>query len=143
MPSPLRALISPSSGAEAFAIVVALIAAGMFIGNWVIGPAISTDIFEHSALPSATRGRATIDAMSARPDPLPYRTPTPAFDTPDAPRYGALAKERAQAEIGGRSAARSVQSELPEQARDAFDDGNASPSPPRSRAIDRHSGIHY
>jgi len=142
MPSPLRALISPSSGAEAFAIVVALMAVGMFIGDWVIGPAISTQIFDHSPLPSATRGRAAIDAMSARPDPSPYRTPTPAFDVPDAPHYGALARQKARAEIGGRRAERGSRSDFPEEVRDDFGFAPA-PEPPHRRVIDRHTGIHY
>jgi len=142
MPFPLRALVSPSSGAEAFAIVVALIAVGMFVGDWVIGPAISTPIFDHSPLPSATRERAAIDAMSARPDPSPYRTPTPTFDIPDDPHYGALARQRARAEIGGRRAEQNSPSAFPEEARDDFGFAPA-PEPAHRRVIDRHTGIHY
>jgi hypothetical protein len=138
MPGRLRALISPSSGAEAFAIVVALFAVGMFIGNWVIGPAISTPVFDHTPLSSATRERAALDAMSARPDPSPYRTPTPAFGAPDNPHYGALARQRALAAIGGRRAERNSPSAFPEEARDAF-----AFAPAQRRVIDRHTGIHY
>ena len=39
--------------------------------------------------------------MVARPDPMPYRAPTPAFDTAGQPTYAAAAKEKAQAELGG------------------------------------------
>ena len=39
--------------------------------------------------------------MVARPDPLPFRTPTPVFDVSGPPDYAAAAKEKAQAELGG------------------------------------------
>ena len=39
--------------------------------------------------------------MVARPDPMPYRAPTPSFDLSGPPNYAAAAKEKAQAELGG------------------------------------------
>ena len=48
----------------------------------------------------------------ARPDPMPYRAPTPAFDTAGEPTYAAAAKEKAQAELGGQT----VDDDVPEAA---------------------------
>jgi hypothetical protein len=109
----------------------------MFIGNWVIGPAVSHDDINAAALPSATQGRAAFDVMVARPDPSPYRTPTPDFDMTAQPRYGAMAKERARAELGGR---RTVDGTMPEFS--SQDSGAAdAPVPPRYRVPDRHTGV--
>jgi hypothetical protein len=38
--------------------------------------------------------------MIARPDPFPYRTPTPAIEQAET-NYAAAAKQRAQSEYGG------------------------------------------
>ena len=40
--------------------------------------------------------------MLARPDPFPYRTATPVFDSPDQTHYAEAAREKARAEIGVR-----------------------------------------
>ena len=80
---------------------MAAIAIGMFVGTWVIGPAITHD---SPAAPSpAAQERATFEDMVARPDPSPYRAATPAFDIA-ATNYAAAAKEKAQAEVGGQTA---------------------------------------
>ena len=78
---------------------MAAIAVGMFVGTWVIGPAITHDIAETPA--QATQERTTFQDMVARPDPMPYRAPTPVFDTAGQPTYAAAAKEKAQAGLGG------------------------------------------
>jgi hypothetical protein len=133
-----------SNRLEASAIAVALVAVGMFVGNWVIGPAISTEAFDHSPLPSAKHQRVLLDQMAARPDPNPYRTPTPTFDLGDAPQYGAAARAQARAAIGGNRVSRNDR-EFPETGQDAFaafDNAPAEPAPPvRSyyRKVDRHT----
>jgi len=81
---------------------LAAIAIGMFVGTWVIGPAVTRDTADIPA--PATQERATFEDMVGRPDPSPYRSATPAFDTSGPPHYGAVAKARAQAGLSGRMA---------------------------------------
>ena len=95
-PSPLR----PS----ALVTVIGALALGVALGDWVLGPALSHDTAERPSLPSAKLERAMIDAMSARPNPSPYRTATPDFDMPNVPHYAALAKEKAENALGRRTA---------------------------------------
>jgi hypothetical protein len=88
--------------AEPLMAAMAVVSISMFIGAWVIGPAItrnSTDAppVQSSPMPDKT----TFDAMVARPDPPPYRAATPAFDLTGPPNYAAAAKQKAQAELGG------------------------------------------
>jgi hypothetical protein len=85
--------------AEPLLAAMAAIAVGMFVGTWVIGPAITRDSAEAPA--PTSQQRTTFEDMVARPDPMPYRAPTPAFDTSGPPSYAAAAKEKAQAEVGG------------------------------------------
>jgi len=107
---------------------MAAVAVGMFVGTWILGPALTHDTPDAPA-PAAQQERISFEAMVARPDPMPYRAPTPVFDTAGQPSYGAAAKEKAQAELGGQ-----------------FDpEGDAEPAPSyptRSwrayRAFDRH-----
>jgi hypothetical protein len=93
---------------------MAVIAIGMFIGAWVIGPALTHDTEEP---PQAIQQRTSLEAMMARPDPSPYRSPTPQFDMAGAPQYGAAAKAKALAELGG----------------EISDDEAAMPEQPRAR----------
>src|SRR5690349_9797579 len=79
---------------------MAAVAVGMFVGTWILGPALTHDTPDAPA-PAAQQERTTFEAMVARPDPMPYRAPTPVFDTAGQPSYGAAAKEKAQAELGG------------------------------------------
>jgi len=52
--------------------------------------------------PPAANGDVPIRTLLvARPDPMPYRAPTPVFDTSGQPSYAAAAKQKAQAEAGG------------------------------------------
>jgi hypothetical protein len=78
---------------------MAAVAFGMFVGGWVIGPAITRDSIEPSA--QRPQGQPSFDEMLARPDPMPYRAPTPTFAGSGPPSYAAAAKEKAQAELGG------------------------------------------
>jgi hypothetical protein len=133
--------------------LLAAVALGGWLGNWVIGPAVSNDRVDRPPLPSAKLERAMIDAMSARPDPSPYRTATPKFEVKDAPDYSAFAKTKAQAAIGPRfpghgapegADAREGYFDLPAPAREAF--GYASDHAPRPspyRKLDRHTGVVY
>ena len=84
--------------AEPLMAAMAAVAVGMFVGTWIIGPAITHDSPEPSA--SVAKERTTFEEMVSRPDPFPYRAPTPAFDTAGQPSYAAAAKEKAQAEAG-------------------------------------------
>jgi hypothetical protein len=102
----MRSLLSgtdrPPFGDAIWLNAMAAIAVGMFIGNWVIGPALSGDPAEHAKLRSAKFERAELRAAAARSDPSPYRTPTPDFGVPEAPQYGKFAKEQARTAFGER-----------------------------------------
>lgn len=118
---------------------MAAVAIGMFIGHWVIGPAINYGMPNREPLRSATLERQALDEASARPDPSPYRTPTPAFETSNAPSYAAAAKHKAQAPLGWRGA---QSLEVPD-AFGALRDPEPAPQPSRARSYDRHTGIRY
>jgi hypothetical protein len=79
---------------------MAAVALGMFVGTWILGPALTHDTPEAPA-PLAQQERTTFEDMVARPDPMPYRAPTPVFDTAGQPSYATAAKEKAQAQAGG------------------------------------------
>ena len=85
--------------AEPYMAALAVVAVSMFVGAWVIGPVITKNSSDVS--PPVSQERPSVEAMNARPDPLPYRAPTPAFDMSGPPNYGAIAKERAQTQAGG------------------------------------------
>lgn len=106
------------------------IAVGMFLGAWMIGPAIT----RHTGVepPAASQERVSFEEMVTRPDPLPYRAPTPAFGMSGPPNYAAAAKEKARAELGGQFADSDEPArEAPSQYRDR--------APSRGyRSIDRH-----
>lgn len=112
--------------AEPYMAAMAAIAAGMFVGAWVIGPAVTRDSPGTPA--PAARDRPSFEDMVARPDPSPYRTATPAFDMA-APNYAAAAKEKAQAETGGRTADAEFTPDTPSPSRAASH---------YDRAFDRH-----
>jgi hypothetical protein len=96
---PLERPPLPEAG---FLNAMAIVAIGMFVGTWIIGPLMSSDAATHVALNSAAEERTMINAGMARPDPSPYRAPTPAFEAPAETHYGKLAKERALAVLGPR-----------------------------------------
>ena len=97
---PQHLLKASSYRSEPLMAAMAAVAVGMFVGTWIIGPAITRNSPEAPAV-AAPAERPTFEAMVARPDPMPYRAPTPAFDTAGQPHYAAAAKEKAQAELGG------------------------------------------
>ena len=86
---------------EAVAVAIAAIGVGMFIGTSIIGPLLSRGSTDR---PAEAFGKTTLESMLARPDPFPFRTPTPAFDTSGTPSYAAAAKEKAQTALGGQPA---------------------------------------
>ncbi len=95
MSSPLEILQKHKLPREPMIAALALVAAGMFAGTWIIGPAVSTD--SARAELSEKTAALTFDEMKARPDPFPYRTATPQFDTGGTPNYAAVAKQNARA----------------------------------------------
>ena len=97
---PRHLLKASTYRSEPLMAAMAAVAVGMFVGNWIIGPAITHNSPETTA-PVAQQERTTFEDMVARPDPMPYRAPTPNFDTAGQPSYAAAAKEKAQAEMGG------------------------------------------
>ena len=94
---------------------MAAVAIGMFIGAWLIGPAITHGSMETPPA-VASQDKTTFDAMVARPDPPPYRAPTPAFDLSGPPNYAAAAKQKAQAALGGAVGDQAVDDEAVPQA---------------------------
>jgi hypothetical protein len=88
--------------AEPLMAAMAAIAIGMAVGTWVIGPAMTHAPAEATA--ATTQEHATFEDMVARPDPLPYRAATPAFDTSGPPNYAEAAKQKAKGELSGRTA---------------------------------------
>jgi hypothetical protein len=101
---------------------MAAVAVGMFVGCWVLGPALTSK--SDAASPAAVKTEPlTFDAMLARPDPFPYRTATPAFDGAGEPHYAEAARAKARAQLGSRSAddpwpsLRQEPADIPSQAR--------------------------
>ena len=95
---PSHLLQTATFRSEPLLAAMAAIAVGMFVGNWIIGPAVTRDSAEAPA--PAAQQRTMFEDLVARPDPMPYRAPTPVFDT-GQPSYAAAAKQKAQAEAGG------------------------------------------
>jgi hypothetical protein len=117
---------------------MAAIAIGMFLGNWVIGPMLNTDSPDRQRLQSAVLEQMTISEASLRPDPSPYRTPTPTFNMPET-HYATAATERAQASLGWRGNATA-------DAFQTFDEVPEAPAPRqqfRASRFDRHTGVRY
>jgi hypothetical protein len=119
-------LLQPATfRSEPLLAAMAAIAVGMFVGTWLIGPAITRDTAQTPALPS--QQRITFEDLVSRPDPMPYRAPTPTFDASGPPNYGAMAKEKAQAEIGSQA-----------WGGQAWDDDSIPERPRSSRWSSRH-----
>ena len=96
---PRHLLQASTFRAEPLMAAMAAVAIGMFVGAWLLGPAITHDTSDPT--PQAAQQRTSFDTMVALPDPPPYRTATPAFDMANAPNYAEAAKAKAQAELGG------------------------------------------
>ena len=130
MPFPRHLLQASTFRSEPLMVALAAVAIGMFVGTWVIGPAVTHGSSDAPA--PISQERTTFEAMAARPDPMPYRTATPAFDMSGPPNYAAAAKQKALAELGGQSVDGDG-SEAAAPVREPF-----SFRPSRSRPFDRH-----
>lgn len=97
MADAVTALDKGKPRAEPLMVAIAAVAAGMFVGTWIIGPMVSAGSMpkEHG-----TETPLSYEQMLARPDPFPYRTPTPVVQQAQT-NYAAAARQRAQAEYGG------------------------------------------
>jgi hypothetical protein len=142
----------PAFGSTTWLNVMAVVAVGMFIGTWILGPAISSGPTEYAKLRSATEEKARFESAMARPDPSPYRYPTPAFDMSNGPSYGKIAKQRAQAMYGrgGGDGVRVSQSNAIGEAfgslnwQDSDTAHRPAPAPSgRYQQRDRHTGVTY
>ena len=98
---------------EAVAVAIAAIGVGMFIGTWIIGPAVTYETVGRAAEQTEPM---SFHAMLAQPDPSPFRTPTPAFEVSGVPSYAAAAKEKAQAALGGATSADDGSQQFEQQA---------------------------
>jgi hypothetical protein len=109
MPFPRHLLDAKTFRSEPYMAAMAVIAVGMFIGAWVIGPAITREPEAPAApaqeqaqnQPPAQQQPLSYQAMLSRPDPSPYRAPTPNFGSQGAPNYAEAAREKARAGLGG------------------------------------------
>jgi len=126
MRMPSHLLQASTIRSEPVLAAMAAIAVGMFVGTWVIGPAMTRD---KSEVPAQTsQEKVSYEAMVARPDPMPYRAATPAFDTSGAPNYGVAAREKAREVSGSQFVDNNAVTE----------DQGYSRLPSRSRLPDRH-----
>jgi hypothetical protein len=100
MANPVTALDKGKPRAEPLMVAIAAVAVGMFVGTWIIGPLVSSGPMSKER---GTEPPLSYEQMLARPDPFPYRTPTPVIE--QAPtNYAAAARQRAQSEYGGQLA---------------------------------------
>jgi hypothetical protein len=111
---------------------MAAVAVGMFVGYWVIAPAISTDSPPREALRSAQFERLSLDEARARPDPSPYRTPTPEFAAPASTTYAQIARQKAKTSSDDDD----MPAAFAEPPRERW-------SYTRGRSADRHTGVRY
>jgi hypothetical protein len=81
---------------------MAAVAVGMFIGCWVIGPAMTSGGDTAKQVPAKSEV-LSFEAMLKRPDPFAYRTPTPVFDDAGPTHNAETARAQARAEVGVRS----------------------------------------
>ena len=109
---------------------MAAIAVGMFLGAWFLGPMLSHN---NSDVPGSTaRERMNYEQMVARPDPPPFRSPTPTFDSSNAPDYAAAARAQAQGQM----------SDLPNGDATATIPHGSGPARSRAQRFDRHGVIY-
>jgi hypothetical protein len=133
MNDPLLNLERPKPYSEIVMVGLAAVGIGILLGIWVAAPAL-TGTASAVSDPTMRSIPMSYNDMMAQPDPFPYRTATPAFDSGGRIDYAAAAKARAQAEYGGRLA-------TGDDATDPWDRQTRRTSP-RSYVPDRHSGIH-
>ncbi|MBX9843692.1 MAG: hypothetical protein K2Z80_17975 [Xanthobacteraceae bacterium] len=97
MANAVTALDKGKPRAEPLMVAIAAVAVGMFVGTWIVGPMVSSGSMSKER---ATETSLSYEQMLARPDPFPYRTPTPVVEQSQT-SYAAAARQRAQAEYGG------------------------------------------
>ena len=93
----------PKPYAELVMMGLATIGIGILAGIWIAGPAMTGTGNSLASDPLTRWIPPTYGEMISRPDPSPYRTATPNFDTSGQPDYAAAAKARAQAGTTGQS----------------------------------------
>jgi hypothetical protein len=98
MANAVTALDKGKPRAEPLMVAIAAVAVGMFVGTWVLGPMVSSDPMSKERVNETP---LSYEQMIARPDPFPYRTPTPVAEQQAQTNYAAAAKQRAQSEYGG------------------------------------------
>lgn len=103
MPAPIffKRETPPKPYAEFAMLSLAAIGIGILAGIWIGGPALTGDGNRHASDPVTRWVPMTYGEMISRPDPSPYRSATPDFDTSGQIDYAASAKARAQAETRG------------------------------------------
>ena len=92
MTNALTALDKGKPRAEPLMVAIAALAFGMFAGTWIIGPSVSGGSYSKER--TTTEEPLTYEQMIARPDPFPYRTPTPAFPQQAATSPAPIVRER-------------------------------------------------
>jgi hypothetical protein len=117
------------------AVAATSLAAGAVTGSAVIGPAMSTD----GSGAQAPRWAASSEPLTVeKPNPFPYRTPTPNFGNVAPPANAAAARAKARARASAR-AMRHISRPVRDFSRYANEDSFASAPSVRSAPRDRHS----
>jgi hypothetical protein len=98
MANAVTALDKGKPRAEPLMVAIAAVAVGMFVGTWVLGPMVSSGSMSKERVNETP---LSYEQMIARPDPFPYRTPTPVAEQQAQTNYAAAAKQRAQSEYSG------------------------------------------
>jgi hypothetical protein len=127
-------LEKPKPYSEPVMIGLAAVGIGILLGIWVAAPAMTGSGTSVALDPMLRSIPMSYNDMMTRPDPFPYRTASPTFDTSGRIDYAALAKARAQAEYSGRAVGRDDMTGPP--------DRQTGRTSWRSYVPDRHSGIH-
>jgi hypothetical protein len=126
MANTVTALDKGKPRAEPLMVAIAAVAVGMFVGTWVLGPMVSSG---STSKERVNETPLSYEQMVARPDPFPYRTPTPVAEPQTQTNYAAAAKQRAQSEYVGHFAEDSQ----------AVDPWQSQRSRWRASAPDRHA----
>jgi hypothetical protein len=95
---PSHLLQTATFRSEPLLAAMAAIAVGMFVGTWIIGPAVTRDSADAPA--PAAQQRTTFEDLVARPDPMPYRALRSSIHRVN-PVTPLPQSKKAQAEAGG------------------------------------------
>src|SRR6185295_13384476 len=100
MPAPVfyKREARPKPYAELAMLGLAAIGIGILAGIWIGGPALTGDGTKLASDPVSRWVPMSYNDMVSRPDPSPYRSATPSFDSSGQIDYAASAKARALAE---------------------------------------------